>query len=96
MEGDRGIKMITKNGYVVKGIKKTVSEALHVPKGTHVEIWAVVDETKKQIVLYTSDYLSQNSWTLNHGDDECRFERYADYAECSLTSQIKTWLNTIE
>lgn len=65
--------IVTNNGYKVYNFQKVVSESENVPYGFHVETWGIVDRDKKEIVLYTSDYLSQNSWTTNHPDNEICF-----------------------
>lgn len=48
----------------VIGVRKAASDYIHVPRGFHVEIWC--DKTENgDIEVYTSEYLSQNSWTIN-------------------------------
>lgn len=86
----------TANGFKVYNFKKVVSERAHVPYGFHVETWAVVDREDMSIVLYTSDYLSQNSWTTNHDDDEMLMEPCADTSEVSWSRQLRCLLDEVK
>lgn len=85
----------TTNGFKVYNFKKVVSERSHVPYGFHVETWAIIDREYNAIILYTSDYLSQNSWTINHGDNEVLIEPYEDVSEIPWTKQLKTVIEKI-
>lgn len=87
--------MNTKNNFKVNGFRKTIKEFNDVPAGFHVEIWACVDNDKKTIELYTSEYLSQNSWSTNHGENEYRFS-YNKWYNSTLTAQLKGWLDEFD
>lgn len=50
------------NMATIKNLRKTVSEYKNVPKGFHVEVWSC-QNYKGEIELWTSEYLTQNSWT---------------------------------
>lgn len=45
----------------IVGIKKAVHDMRQAPKGYHCEIWA--KRNGKKVVLWTSEYLTPNSWT---------------------------------
>ena len=45
----------------IVGIKKAAHDMLWAPKGWHCEIWA--KRNGKKVVLWTSEYLTANSWT---------------------------------
>ena len=47
------------------GIRKAVQDIKGVPKGFHVEVWSEKNE-RGDVEVWTSEYLSQNSWTINH------------------------------
>lgn len=65
-------EMNASNGMKIVGLKKAVGEFLSTPRGWHVEIWAYVKDGTIQV--YTSDLLSDNSWTVGHDDDEIRLD----------------------
>lgn len=84
----------TKHGYKVTGYRRVISDYTHVPSGYHVEIWGVVDSDKRTIELYTSEYLTPNSWTTNHADGERRFIPHS-WDDRTLTAQLRQWLDSI-
>ena len=45
----------------IVGIKKAAHDMLWAPKGWHCEIWA--KRNGKKVVLWTSEYLTSESWT---------------------------------
>lgn len=45
----------------IVGIKKAAHDMLWAPKGFHCEIWA--KRNGKKVELWTSEYLTANSWT---------------------------------
>lgn len=45
----------------IVGIKKAAHDMLWAPKGWHCEIWA--KRSDKKVVLWTSEYLTSESWT---------------------------------
>lgn len=45
----------------IVGIKKAAHDMLWAPKGFHCEIWA--KKNRKKVVLWTSEYLTSESWT---------------------------------
>ncbi len=61
--------MKTTKGFKVHGLRKAVGELLRCPKGFHMEVWS---EKRRDgsIEIWTSEYLSQNSWTVNHPEGE--------------------------
>ncbi len=59
----------------VRGARNVATEMRHVPRGFHVEVWSYKDE-KGDVQLYTSEYLSQNSWTINHPEGERRLDEH--------------------
>ncbi len=56
----------------IVGIRKAVGEYRNVPKGFHVEIWS--EKVGNDVHVWTSEYLSQNSWTVNHPTSEKRLD----------------------
>ena len=76
----------------ILGIRKVVSEVRAVPHGFHVEIWGYKTE-QGDIQLYTSEYLSQNSWTIGHDEGEVditlRVYTVMDWDGVSMTEAIK-------
>ena len=57
----------------IVGIKKAAHDMLWAPKGWHCEIWA--KRSGKTVVLWTSEYLTANSWT-NGIEGFKRIDRY--------------------
>ena len=57
----------------ILGIRSAVSDLKSTPYGFHQEVWGWETE-KGDIQLYTSEYLSQNSWTINHDEGEHRVD----------------------
>lgn len=51
----------------IVGARKAAREIRECPKGFHVEVWSYMDG-KKAVQVYTTDWLSQNSWTVNHAE----------------------------
>lgn len=76
------------------GLKKAVTEFRNCPPGFHVEIWGGMDE-HGDVLIWTSEYLSQNSWTINHADGEHRLDNIAmevmaeSETNCSMTAALK-------
>lgn len=85
----------TANGFKVFNFRKVIREHTNVPYGFHVETWGVVDREKKTIELYTSEYLSQNSWTVNHDDNEIRFAP-SPWSELCWTKDLRAQLEEVE
>lgn len=56
----------------IVGIRNAVSDIKNVPVGFHVEVWSERDGDT--IRVWTSEYLSRNSWTVNHPEGERRIE----------------------
>lgn len=55
------------------GWRKALIEYRNVPKGFHVEIWSR-RTAGGDIEVWTSEYLSRNSWTVNHDKEEIRVD----------------------
>lgn len=76
------------------GIKKAVQDIKGVPKGFHVEVWSEKNE-KGDVEVWTSEYLSQNSWTINHPASHKRLDGLMsqvymmENGEVSVTEQIR-------
>lgn len=76
------------------GIRKAVQDIKGVPKGFHVEVWSERNE-KGDVEVWTSEYLSQNSWTTNHPVSQKCLDRYMSEVymmedeDISLTEQIR-------
>lgn len=85
----------TANGFRVYNFQKVIRERANVPRGFHVETWGTVDREEKTIELYTSDYLSENSWTVNHdSDDEIRFVPF--YSDLPWSKDLRAQLEEVE
>lgn len=56
------------NNVKVIGIRNAVRDINRVPAGFHVEVWSRLEGGKVRI--WTSEYLSDNSWTVGHDADE--------------------------
>lgn len=50
------------------GLREVVSDLLHCPPGFHHEVWSEIDGDAVRV--WTSEYLSQNSWTTGHPETE--------------------------
>ncbi len=50
------------------GLREVVSDLLHCPPGYHCEVWSELDGDAVRV--WTSEYLSQNSWTTGHPECE--------------------------
>lgn len=77
----------------ILGIRSAVSDLKSTPYGFHQEVWGWETE-KGDIQLYTSEYLSQNSWTINHPEGEHRLdcimrELMDDDEDMSMTEALK-------
>lgn len=59
----------------IRQVRRTAAEMRQCPRGFHVEVWSYKDE-KGDVVLYTSDYLSQNMWTINHPPEERQLDEH--------------------
>ena len=76
------------------GIKQAVQDIKGVPKGFHVEVWSEKNE-KGDVEVWTSEYLSQNSWTINHPASHKRLDGLMsqvymmENGEVSVTEQIR-------
>lgn len=78
------------------GIRQAVSDIKTCPAGFHVEVWSRLDD-KGDIQVYTSEYLSMNSWTnpARHRDErqirwrDVEDEMAAEGKRCSLTDLIR-------
>ena len=76
------------------GIRKAVQDIKGVPKGFHVEVWSEKNE-KGDVEVWTSEYLSQNSWTINHPASHKCLDSYMsqvymmENGEVSVTEQIR-------
>ena len=57
--------MKTPEGLEVFGARGVVSDLLHCPQGFHYEVWGEKDEDGR-VEVWTSQLLSQNTWTINH------------------------------
>ena len=57
----------------IVGIKKAAHDMLWAPKGFHCEIWA--KKNRKNVVLWTSEYLTSESWTAGI-EGFTRIDRY--------------------
>lgn len=57
----------------IRNIRRTVNEYDNTPRGFHVEVWSSRAKDGA-IEVWTSDLLSQNSWTENHAEDERRLD----------------------
>lgn len=79
------------NNVKVVGIRNAVSDIKNVPKGFHVEVWS--EKVDNIITVWTSEYLSQNSWTINHHKSEHRLDVIAreirEYEDVSMTEALK-------
>lgn len=82
----------------IKNLRRTVSEYKNVPKGFHVEVWSSMNH-KGEVELWTSEYLTQNSWTEYRDNPEfvkldgmmslIREEDLYDGVKRSLTDTIR-------
>ena len=76
------------------GIRKAVQDIKGVPKGFHVEVWSEKNE-KGDVEVWTSEYLSQNSWTINHPASHKRLDGLMSQVymmedgDISITEQIR-------
>ncbi len=61
--------MQTPQGIKVYGVRGVVSELLHCPQGFHREVWGEMNEDG-EVEIWTSQLLSQNTWTINHPENE--------------------------
>ncbi len=52
----------------ITGLREVVSDLLHCPVGFHYEVWS--DASDDGIEIWTSDLMSQNTWTINHAEGE--------------------------
>lgn len=86
----------------IVGAKKAAGAIRNCPKGFHVEVWSYMDG--KTVQIYTTDYLTQNSWTINHAEghrcisNELANLEYADWylgEKMSLTERIKMAAATV-
>ena len=67
----------------IVGIKKAAHDMLWAPKGWHCEIWA--KRSDKKVELWTSEYLTANSWT-NGIEGFKRIDRYVrQYKDAGYT-----------
>ena len=67
----------------IVGIKKAAHDMLWAPKGWHCEIWA--KRSGKKVELWTSEYLTANSWT-NGIEGFKRIDRYVrQYKDAGYT-----------
>ena len=53
----------------ITGIRQAVQDIQSCPRGFHVEVWAERSEDGS-VHVWTSEWLSQSSWTTNHPDSE--------------------------
>lgn len=81
------------NGRIV-GIRNVVSDIRNTPLGFHVEVWSERDGNT--IRVWTSEYLTQNSWTVGHPEGERRIMYGEQFSkaewfgeEISLTEAIR-------
>lgn len=75
----------------ILGLKKAVGEIKGVPEGFHVEVWSEL-RGEGEVAVWTTEYLSSNSWTINHEMSERRLDavmREIDDGHMSLTEQIR-------
>lgn len=74
------------------GIKRVVGEYKRVPYGFHVEIWGRMRRSG-DVEVWTTDYLSQNCWTINHREDEHKLDglmrEYMEEDGLSMTDALK-------
>ena len=61
--------MKTPQGLEVFGVRGVVSDLLHCPQGFHYEVWGEMDGDGR-VEIWTSQLLSQNTWTINHHENE--------------------------
>lgn len=59
----------------VRNLRKVATELRHTPEGFHQEVWSY-ENGSREIVLYTSEYLSLNSWTIGHDPDEKKLDEH--------------------
>lgn len=74
----------------IVGIKKAAHDMLWAPKGFHCEIWA--KRNGKKVELWTSEYLTSESWTAGI-EGFTRIDRkvrqYKDCHGCTWTKAIR-------
>lgn len=74
----------------IVGIKKAAHDMLWAPKGFHCEIWA--KRNGRKVVLWTSEYLTSESWTAGI-EGFTRIDRkvrqYKDCHGCTWTKAIR-------
>lgn len=61
--------MKTPRGIKVYGVRGVVRDLLHCPQSFHYEVWGEMDENG-DVTIWTSQLLSQNTWTTNHKKSE--------------------------
>lgn len=74
----------------IVGIKKAAHDMLWAPKGFHCEIWAA--RNGKKVVLWTSEYLTSESWTAGIGGFtriDRKVRQYKDCHGCTWTKAIR-------
>lgn len=81
----------------IVGIKKAAHDMLWAPKGFHCEIWAA--RNGKKVVLWTSEYLTSESWTAGI-EGFTRIDRkvrqYKDCHGCTWTKAIRMAAEKVE
>jgi len=67
----------------IRGIREAVRDIASCPQGFHVEIWSEMDGD--DIVVWSSDLCSQNTWTTGHAPTErCLDSAMAEIREDAL------------
>lgn len=76
------------------GIRQVVQDIKGVPEGFHVEVWSEKNE-RGEVEVWTTEYLSQNSWTINHPVGQERLDglmsqiRMMEDGKVSVTEQVR-------
>lgn len=81
----------------ILGLKKAVGEIKSVPEGFHMEVWSEL-KGDEEVAVWTTEYLSSNSWTVNHDISERRLDavmREIDDGRMSLTEQIRRAVDVV-
>lgn len=84
----------------IHNIRQTVRDIKSVPEGFHVEVWSE-PMGDGAVTVWTSECLSQNSWTINHSAGERRLDRVMheisanSEREMSITEQIRRAVESV-
>lgn len=85
----------------IHNIRQTIRDIKGVPEGFHVEVWSA-QMGDGEVTVWTSEYLSSNSWTVNHPAGERRLDTVMrEISMCdgdgrmSITEQIRRAVESV-